>query len=407
MSSTKITDERLKSWLDTNQLDRERLCQAVLSIDKRFSNVKPRQPRGGPDGGRDLDAKYENVRLAFGAIGFQNSVNDSDLEKRQAIKKFEADLERALAEENKLKVFIFFTNINFTVKQKDSLNNLAKIKGIEYCEIYDRERIRIVLDSPDGFSIRYQYLQLPLSEAEQAAFFSKWGNELQNIISESFEKFDERLSRIQFNLESNRPLRYLAFAIQLSKPISIKELPHFRALLSIFSQSAKSPYQQLHLAVTNNSSRNTKEYNENINDGVAGAFWEKNVNETIQTSRAIRYEPMKFISATAGYSEFDYNEKIPSLSNLDENMFAFFVNKNLVDYISDIKIYANEYLIWSGSKSELSFDKPMSEPETSWEFSKKEMKDEWTRIMLKAGTGYFDFSSFTPARMFESKITKA
>jgi hypothetical protein len=45
------TDERLKGYLDTNQLQRERMCVAVLAIDKRFTNVRPWHPRGGPDTG--------------------------------------------------------------------------------------------------------------------------------------------------------------------------------------------------------------------------------------------------------------------------------------------------------------------------------------------------------------------
>ena len=52
------TDERLKNYLDTNQLQRERMCRAILAIDKRFSEVRPRHPRGGPDGGRDIQANY-------------------------------------------------------------------------------------------------------------------------------------------------------------------------------------------------------------------------------------------------------------------------------------------------------------------------------------------------------------
>jgi len=52
------TDERLKNYLDTNQLRREQLCLAVMAIDRRFSDVRPRHPRGGPDGGRDIEAVW-------------------------------------------------------------------------------------------------------------------------------------------------------------------------------------------------------------------------------------------------------------------------------------------------------------------------------------------------------------
>ena len=66
------TDERLKSYLDTNQLGREQMCLAVLAIDKRFSDVRPRNPRGGPDGGRDIEAVFRQAQLAYAAVGFVN-----------------------------------------------------------------------------------------------------------------------------------------------------------------------------------------------------------------------------------------------------------------------------------------------------------------------------------------------
>jgi hypothetical protein len=43
----------------------------------------------------------------------------------------------------------------------------ARQAGIEHCGILDRERLRIELDSPAGFFVRFQHLGVPLSEAEQ------------------------------------------------------------------------------------------------------------------------------------------------------------------------------------------------------------------------------------------------
>lgn len=42
-----VTDEQLKGYLDTNQLHREQMCLSILALDKRFTNVRPRHPRGG------------------------------------------------------------------------------------------------------------------------------------------------------------------------------------------------------------------------------------------------------------------------------------------------------------------------------------------------------------------------
>ena len=106
------TDERLKNYLDTNQLQRERMCRAILAIDKRFSEVRPRHPRGGPDGGRDIQAIYREEQTTFGAVGFVNQANDSEEQKRTIKKKFIDDLESASSADIEPKVFIFFTNIN-------------------------------------------------------------------------------------------------------------------------------------------------------------------------------------------------------------------------------------------------------------------------------------------------------
>lgn len=71
-------------------------------------------------------------------------------------------------------MFVFFTNVSLTAGEKDGLVQGAKDKGLAHAEVFDRERIRIALDSADGFSLRFQYLGIPLSEAEQATFFARW-----------------------------------------------------------------------------------------------------------------------------------------------------------------------------------------------------------------------------------------
>ena len=76
MTTPQITEERLRNYLDGNQPARERLCIAILNMDRRFSDVRPRHPKGGPDGGRDIEAKYRDTELTYGAAGFVNGAND-------------------------------------------------------------------------------------------------------------------------------------------------------------------------------------------------------------------------------------------------------------------------------------------------------------------------------------------
>ena len=86
------TDIRLRSRLDSNQRDREQMCRAVLELDVRYTEVRPRHPLGGPDGGRDIEALFGGTLRTFGAVGFANSANDSDEQKRQVRRKFKDDL---------------------------------------------------------------------------------------------------------------------------------------------------------------------------------------------------------------------------------------------------------------------------------------------------------------------------
>lgn len=167
------TDIRLRSWLDANQRDREQMCRAVLALDPHYTDVRPRHPTGGPDGGRDIEAVYDGDRTAFGAVGFQNSANDSAEQKKNIRAKYSSDLASALAARPELKVFAFLTNLHLTMGEQTDMKDEARRLGIEHCDILDRERLRIELDSPSGFFIRFQYLAIPLSGAEQTSFLAR------------------------------------------------------------------------------------------------------------------------------------------------------------------------------------------------------------------------------------------
>lgn len=166
-----LTEERLRSWLDSNQVMRERMCIAILALNKNYSDIKPRRPKGGPDGGRDIEAIYKEKHFVYGAVGFRNSANDSSEDKRWVKEKFISDLAAGLKAKPDLSVFTFFTNIDLTPKEVIELEEFAKNKDIKFVDIYYRERIRIELDRDQGFAIRFNYLGIKLTDAEQLACF--------------------------------------------------------------------------------------------------------------------------------------------------------------------------------------------------------------------------------------------
>jgi len=355
-------------------------------------------PRGGPDEGRDLEARYEDGRPAWGAIGFQNSVSDTTRERTQAKRKFASDLACALSEHANLKVFVFLTNVGLTVRDKQALTELAKGKKIDVCVILDREHIRVLLDSPDGLSIRYQYLEIPLSDAEQAAFFAKWGSDLQSLISHSFDAIDRDIKRIQFNQEQHRPLRQLSFGLKLSQPLTVKDRPHLRAVLCVIPTSPRRAYRRLNLAVTNDDGKWAPD-RPHVGSALTGAFWADDPTKPIGTFQSGRSESMTYVGASAGYSEWGAPGPQATLADLDENYFLFLANSRLADLIEKASIVANEYLLWEAERDELRIDAPNDTPEWPWNLTEAEAGDPWRRIMPGRG-GPFDFASDTPHRLY-------
>ncbi len=419
------TDERLKSYLDTNQLARERLCLAVLAIDKRFSNVKPRHPRGGPDGKRDIDATFQHSHKAFGAVGFLNQANDSDEHRKRAIDKFQDDLDAALAAEPDLKVFVFLTNVNLTISEKDGMVSLAHEKGISECEILDRERIRIVLDSPDGFSIRFQYLNIPLSEAEQASFFAKWGDDIQGVISDGLGKLEKTLNRLQFLAETNLPLSHFTIILDLDREYLASEIGHFRAFCSLELREPKHRIAGILFGTTDDPNRNDATsvgqldlQRSGIGQGQCGGHWEERLHDnvkipdpfttvgryTVKASSFVARGLPKLRVLNISFSN-DSLIRIPPyllLRDVDEVAFALFLNHSLANKIAVVRVYANEYKLAEYSRKDMKMDLPFVKFEIPMCFADVELADEWVRIMNDLSPFRVSFSERTPLRTFSA-----
>jgi hypothetical protein len=215
------TDRRLKDHLNTNQAKRERMCLEILSVQDGYTDLQPRLPKGGPDGGRDIQGFYKGD-LCFGAVGFVNDASDTDQHRAQIRSKFSDDLENALkSKEDKPtpKGFVFLTNVGLTPAIIADLQRMAYGRGVNYCEILDRERLRIILDSNRGYAIRFRYLDISLSDAEQKDFFSAWADGITSLIGTGIKGIDQTTKRIHFLLESQLLLDDLTTIVKFDAPI--------------------------------------------------------------------------------------------------------------------------------------------------------------------------------------------
>ena len=421
------TDERLKSYLDTNQLHREQMCLAILAIDKRFSDVRPRHPRGGPDGGRDIEAVFRNEQRACAAVGFVNQANDSEEQKKTIRKKFQADLQSALSVDPKPEVFFFLTNLNLTLTEKELLVSEGKVNGFAYCEIMDRERLRISLDSPDGFSIRFQYLGLPLSEAEQASFFARWGDDIQSVISTGFERVERTLDRLLFLQEASHILSALTFVFELDRTYSGDEIGHFRAFCKM---QLKGPTHQIFGILFGSADRSNRmavdarlDFNSQppgIKYGISGGNWELHIPissnddnqpakgqpnyQLVRSSSSVGMNHVNFITIQYTHDSFIRWSPRLTLRDIDQSIFSPVLNKSLAEKLRAIHIYSNGYKLREISRSEFVGTRVQSDIPVK--FTEDELSDIWVRIMpVNASAFTMSFTDQTPKRMFYSPQT--
>ena len=218
MDGPRLTEERLRYHLDSNQVMRERMCLALLPLLGPYTREQPRRPKGGPDGGRDIEALFQGTVVVWGAVGFKNGGGADDSARREAADKFRADLDRAVAENPSLVAFVFFTNVDLTPTGIEDLKAYASGKNIKFIDIFDMERLRHALDSPEGLITRVQYLEIPMSPTEQAALVAKYGSQLQSAVTARFDRVERTLAQMERFLDFQKPLLRLDVYIELTQP---------------------------------------------------------------------------------------------------------------------------------------------------------------------------------------------
>ena len=223
MPAVSQTERNLKDALNSNQKDRERMCLDVLATMPGYAEVRPRLPKGGPDGGRDIQALYDG-ELCFGAVGFKNDATATEQHRREISAKFNEDLKAAREATDDLgrraSHFVFFTNVGLTPSILTELKTEAISNGFKTCDVLDSERLRIELDSSKGYAIRFRYLGIAMNDAEQKVFFTEWGSELNKMVATKLGGLDDATKRIQFLLEAQLLVDTVTTVIRLKKDLN-------------------------------------------------------------------------------------------------------------------------------------------------------------------------------------------
>jgi hypothetical protein len=198
-----------------------------------YTRERPRRPKGGPDGGRDIEAVHEGSTVAWGAVGFRNGGGNDEQARREASTKYESDLCRSLQENPTLQAFVFFTNVDLTPTIVEKLKDTAASKGVPVVDIIDLERLRHALDSPEGLIARLQYLDIPMSATEQIALVNKFGTQLQSAVSTRFDRVERTLSQMERFLGFQKPLYRLDAFVSLEGQHRSSDIGNQGVLLKI------------------------------------------------------------------------------------------------------------------------------------------------------------------------------
>lgn len=439
------TDQHLRSYLDGNQLARERMCLAILATDRRFVDVKPRQPAGGPDGGRDLEAALVTGGRAFGAIGFVNGASDTAPERRGIRRKFEADVAAAPADRAGA-MFVFMTNVALTVGDRDAMERHARAGGFSDCDVVDRERLRIALDQPSGFFLRFEYLRIPLSEAEQASFLAQYSEGIQSVVTTGFQRVDEALARLTFLAEAGDLLTGLHVRFDLDHEYSADEIGHYRAFMLVYLTEVTNGIWAILFGSADLSNRfrdaDVAPFTPQIPGiryGVAFVQWESRFDSEGLRQAELRGEKigaesedgggdgqattlpafeshgggssvgMAEVSAiTISYRKERHGVSFPhergiALRDLQDANTLPFVSLSFARKVRRIRILANGYVLDDLGPGDFSIDESETGLDIDDRFSAEELADPWVRLRPRRSSAYqFDFYRKTPRRMSTS-----
>lgn len=169
------------------QTQAERLSAGILAIEG-FSAVDPQHPLGGPDGLKDMICRRGVTRFVAAAY-FPTSPKPFN----EVLDKFRHDLAGVAA--NSANGFVFIANQLLTVGQRKELQKVGR-GSAEVVEIYHLERLRAVLDSPVGCGLRMEYLRIPMTEAEQVAFWSSANGDIASRLSRIEERQVQMLQKL-------------------------------------------------------------------------------------------------------------------------------------------------------------------------------------------------------------------
>lgn len=198
---------RLLEWENGSQSS-ERL--AAICIEKfGYSKINPQQPRGGKDGGTDIICFKDEVEYRC-CVYFPRGQKIF----KEIVKKFSSDVLNP-KKKCEQKNVVFFTNQELTVNKREILCSLCGKRKIN-CDIISIERINNLLNQPEMYGVRLEFLDIEMNKEEQFSFYAA---NLKRI-----DKMNKAL--VDFMKKQNKHIKSKIMAEQIDRNVLFPKIVH-------------------------------------------------------------------------------------------------------------------------------------------------------------------------------------
>ena len=160
---------RLQLWTK-GQKPAERLSALVVSAEG-YKSVDPSHPLGGRDGLKDVICSKDELEYIVASYFPRQQQKFNEIKS-----KFAHDFQGV--EKNKVDGIIFVTNQELTLGERKELAGFDTEIEIE---IYHLERVAHILNRPENYGVRLEFLDIELTKEESLSYFAYKDNELKRM----------------------------------------------------------------------------------------------------------------------------------------------------------------------------------------------------------------------------------
>jgi len=180
---------RLQQWVK-GQKPAERMTTFILDAEG-YKSIDPSHPLGGRDGLKDIICKKDDLHWIVACYFPRSEKKFADIKR-----KYQSDLEGVKA--NNANGIIFVTNQELTLGQRKQLKDIDESVEVE---IFHLDRIAHLLDKPQNYGLRLEFLDIEMTREEQLSFIASRDQKL-HTLTDMVERLLNDYSSFKSSFES-------------------------------------------------------------------------------------------------------------------------------------------------------------------------------------------------------------